>query len=356
MPASATTALTTEPLPQLDDAWRTWPRGHRAAALRAAAAQVRVRLLDGPAVTAVRTVDLAIVGLPATHALGAGVRFGSGVRSRARAVPVVHRMTVARFTDLDDQDRLLVWDPRVPETPATDGRIPEALPGERDSVGTALSLLGIGLDDVDVCGFSHLHDQDPRLVIGTTLPVGPDRAARPPLFPNAEVVVSRQETDTLRAPHVLQRERYTGALHGLRDDRLREPEGSVLLGRGVALLATPGHTQGHRSLALRTEQGVWVLSACGHIADAWHPHLSRMSGVRRSVEAGGQEVLVGSGAEDPLAQHDAMVLERAVADAHHADPRWRCVLPVAEVLPSRRTWPARPTFVHGGLHVGVLHR
>jgi len=340
--------LRTTPLPELDEAWATWPRGDRPGALRGAAAEVRARLRSGVGVQAVRTVDLAHVTVPSQRLLA------GAVRPLAASATVVHRLVVVRFRDLDGASRILVWDPRRPETPAVEGR--PALPGagERDSVTTALALLGVRPQDVDVCGLSHLHDQDPRLILGTDVAVGADRAVRDPLLPDTEVLVSRREADTLRSPHPVQRVRYSGALRGVRTDRLRELDGSVLLGDGVAVLATPGHTDGHQSLALTTPQGVWVVSAAGHIADAWHPHLSRSPGVRRHVEAGGQEVLVGAGAEDPLDQHDAMLLERAVADAHHTDPRWRCVLPVAEVLPSRRLWPLRPTFVHGGLHLGVL--
>lgn len=340
--------LPTRPLDAVDEAWTTWPRGDRPGALRGAAADVRAHLRAGAAVSAVRSIDLVVSAVP-SHEILPGAR-----RPLARALPVVHRLLVVRFTDLEGADRLLVWDPRVPDSPAADGvQLPAAL-ARPDTVTSALHLLGLTPQDVDVCGIGHLHGQDPRLLLGTSVAIGTDRAVREPLFPRATVVVGRAETDTLRAPHPLQRARYVGALHGVRTDLLREVDGSVLLGQGVAVLQTPGHTAGHRSLALATSTGVWVVSANGHLADAWHPHLSRSPGVRRGIEAGGKEVLVGADAENAVDLHDSMVLERAVADAHRTDPRWRTVLPVAELVPTARAWPLRPTFLLGGLNVGVL--
>jgi hypothetical protein len=348
VPRAATrTDLRTEPFPAIGESWATWPRGNRPGALREAAAQLRARLREGGTVQAIRTLDLAILRVPAGEVLSGAARPVLG------PVPVVHRLVVVRFNDLGGRSRLLVWEPRVPDAPAADGGRPPV--HERDTVASALGLLGIQPDEVDVCGLSHLHGQDPRLVLGTDVAVGTDRAPRPPLFPRAEVLLQTREADALRATHPLQRSRYTGAWHGVRTDLLRELEGATIVGDGVAVMATPGHTDGHQSLVLQTRRGIWVLSGAGHIADAWHPHLSRSPGVLRQVAGAEQEVLIGDGSENPIDQHDAMILERAVADAHHDDPRWRCVLPLAEIQPSGRTWPMRATFVHGGLHAGVLH-
>lgn len=345
--APVRTDLRIEPLPQLGEAWATWPRGERAGALRAAATVLRAALHDGGVVQAVRTIDLAVLRVGPSEVLPGAMRPLLG------AVTVVHRLVVVRFRDLGGTSRLLVWEPRVPDAPAADGR--RAPVQERDTVISALALLGVRAADVDVCGLSHLHGQDPRLVLGTNVAIGTDRAPRPPLFTGAEILLQAREADTLRATHVLQRDRYCGAWHGVRDDLLRELDGSAIIGDGVAVVATPGHTDGHQSLVVRTGRGIWVLSGAGHVADAWHPYLSRSPGVLRQIDSSAQEVLVGEGSEDPIDQHDAMVLERAIADAHHDDPRWRCVLPLAEMVPDPRTWPLRPTFVHGGLQAGVLH-
>lgn len=348
MSPTTRTDLPTRPLEAVDDAWATWPRGDRPAALRAAATEVRARLTAAAPVAAVRTLDLVVEPLPAGTVIP-GVR-----RAPVRTVPVVHRLVVVRFTDLAGADRVLVWDPRVPDSPAADGATLPAALARPDTVTSALHLLGLTPEDVDVCGIGHLHGQDPRLLLGTEVPIGTDRAVRAPLLPRAEVLVARAETDTLRAPHPSQRPRYAGAMHGVRTDLLRETEGSLLLGEGVAVLQTPGHTAGHRSLALATREGVWVVSGNGHVADAWHPHLSRSPGLRERVEATGQEVLVGADAESALDQHDSMVLERAVADAHRTDPRWRTVLPVAELVPAPRAWSLRGAFLLGGVNAGVL--
>lgn len=337
------TDIRLEALDAVDEAWVTWPRGDRPGALRAAATAVRARLREDAPVEAVRTVDLATVPIPGDEALG-GVARPLGGPAHA-----THRLLVVAYEDLDGVRRILAWEPRA---------VDEAAPGtrERDTVESALGLLGLRVGDVDVVGVSHLHGLDPRLLLGTTMPVGRDRAVRPPLLPDADVLVGRAELDALKALHPLQQAAYRGALHGVREDRLVPLDGSVVVGRGVAVVATPGHTAGHRSLVLRTPAGIWVISGAAHAADAWHPHLSRCPSVRRAVADEAPEVLTGRCAEDAVDAYDAMVLERAVADAHREDPRWRCVLPAVELEPSRRDWPLRGTFAHGGLHVGVLRR
>ena len=106
-------------------------------------------------------------------------------------------------------------------------------------------------------------------------------------------------------------------------------DGDVELGEGVALVWTPGHTDGNHSLCVNTDDGVWVSSENGVCADNWHPHLSKIPGVRRTAEFFGREVILNSNTlEDSIDQYDSMIKEKALADPNPRDPRFRERLPV----------------------------
>jgi len=129
----------------------------------------------------------------------------------------------------------------------------------------------------------------------------------------------------------------------------------VELGPGVALVATPGHTDGNQSLVLNTPDGIWVSSENGVCADNWHPHISRIPGVKAFAEAFCCEVVPNAKtSSDALAQYDAMVLEKALADSNRDDPRWLNILPSSELASLRRQWPVVPTFRYGGIDYGIL--
>ena len=57
-------------------------------------------------------------------------------------------------------------------------------------------------------------------------------------------------------------------------------------------------------------------------ADYWHPHLSKIPGVRKYAEFFDREVILNSNTlEDSIDQYDSMIKEKALADAHRDDPR-----------------------------------
>ena len=87
----------------------------------------------------------------------------------------------------------------------------------------------------------------------------------------------------------------------------------------MALVWTPGHTDGNHSLCVNTDDGVWVSSENGVAADSWHPHLSKIPGVRKTAEFFGREVILNSNTlEDSIDQYDSMVKEKALADPNRA--------------------------------------
>ncbi len=228
----------------------------------------------------------------------------------------------------------------------------------RGTVLGHLRALGIDPLDVDYVAFDTLQVRDVRRLLGTTRPAPDLDAPDAPLrgwFPNASLVVSVAEWAALHALHPIQAAWYEPATFAALDpDRITPVSGDVLLGPGVALLATPGHTAGSVSLALNTDDGIWVSSSNGIAADAYAPRVSRIPGLRRYAEDWGQEVVLNGNTPEFAARHyDAMLLERAVADPAGDAPVPRC-FPTAELTASPLAPGLAPTHVHGAVTSGTV--
>ena len=342
------------PFHEFDEANSTWPRGNRLDAIRAGADDFRARFKEQGQVVAVRTIDLVTAGYPAKYA------FGGAARAINPFVNILNRLVIVRFHDFEGALKTLCWEPTVPEGSAEapfysqlierygEWLSDNVLSHEYHSVSEALSLCGLDPADVDFVAFDHLHVQDLRIMQGT--------ADHPPFFLNAKFVHQRAEVDTFRAPHPMQWAWYVpGGMDGVLEDNQVLLEGDVELGVGVALMATPGHTDGNQSLVLNTPDGVWVSSENGVCADNWHPYLSRIPGVRQEAEFMGREVILNSNTlEDSLDQYDSMVKEKAVADPHREDPRFMQVFPSSEMPRLKRQWPVTPSFQYGGINYGRI--
>jgi hypothetical protein len=350
------------PTHDFDEAQATWPRGDRPAALREAAKGFRARFKDQGQVRAVRTIDLVSAGYPVQFA------FHGAARAVNPFINILNRLVVVQFDDFEGRLRTLVWEPTVPEGSAEApfyaqllDRFGEflsyrVLTTEYNTVAQALARVGLAPEDVDYVSFDHLHVQDLRITMGTrTPPPGADEPIAP-FFPNARFVFQRREVDTFASIHPTQWAWYVpGGMDDVVDDGLVLVDGDVELGVGVALLWTPGHTDGNQSLAINTPEGVWVSSENGVAADSWHPHLSKIPGVRKWAEFFGREVVMNANTlEDSVDQYDSMIKEKAVADVNRRDPRWLNVFPSSEISPLRRSWPVVPTFVYGGMNYGRI--
>jgi hypothetical protein len=358
-------AVGLRPFGEFDEAGATWPRGERLEAIRTAAREFRGRFKEQGEVTGVRTFDLVSVGYPTRYAFGGAAR-----GSINPYINILNRLVVVQFRDFEGRLRTLCWEPTVPagssEAPFYAQLIQRygewlsnnVLSREYDTVAGALARCGLTAADVDYVAFDHLHVQDMRILMGTTQPVEGEPEPRQPLFPNAKFLCQRKEVDTFRSPHPMQWAWYVprGMEHVI-EDNLVLLDGDVELGVGVALASTPGHTDGNQSLVLNVPEGVWVSSENGVAADNWHPHLSKIPGLRREAEHLGREVTLNSNTlEDSVDQYDSMVKEKALADPSSADPRWMMVLPSSELAPWRRQWPIVPSFSYGGIDSGRIER
>jgi hypothetical protein len=347
------------PFHEFDEAHAAWPRGERPAAMRAAAEEFRARFKEQGQIHAIKTVDLVAAGYPTQFA------FGGAAKGLNPYISILNRLVVVQFDDFEGARKTLVWEPTVPEGSQQApfyGQLIERF-GELlsnkvfatyfNTVDEALAQCGLTPADVDYVSFDHLHVQDLRILMGTT---GPD--GHPPFFPNAKFVCQRKEVDTFKSTHPMQWAWYVpGGMDGVLDDELVLVDGDVELGVGVALLWTPGHTDGNHSLCVNTPEGIWVSSENGVAADSWHPHLSKIPGVRKWAEFFNREVILNSNTlEDSIDQYDSMVKEKAVADSNARDPRFQNVFPSSELATFKRQWPVLPTFVYGGINYGELSR
>lgn len=313
---------------------------------------------------AVKSVDLVAAGYPTRFALAGAARAVNPY------VSIVNRVVIVQFDDFDGRRRTLVWEPTIPEGSEDapfyaqlvdrygDWLSHKVLSKEFETVAGALGRCGLSPADVDYVAFDHLHVQDLRRLMGTTKPVHGEPEPRVPFFPNATFVCQRREADTFRSIHPMQWAWYVpGGMDDVIEDRLELIDGDVELGVGVALVSTPGHTDGNQSLVINTPDGVWVSSENGVCADNWHPHLSRIPGVKGYAEFFNREVVLNSNTlEDSLDQYDSMVMEKALADSNRDDPRWLNVLPSSELASWRRQWPVVPTFTYGGIEYGSIER
>jgi hypothetical protein len=365
VPDSSPDALGLRPFHEFAAANETWPRGDRPAAIREAAIAFRARFaIPENRVDAVRTVDIASAGYPLRFA------FGGAAKGPNPYVNIINRLQVIQFEDFEGRPRTLAYEPTVPEGPAEAPFYAQMIERTGEWVAyhvlakiwnhpdEALAKVGLRTEDVDFVSFDHLHVQDLRFVLGTTEPIEGEPAPRPPLFPNAKLIAQRREWDTFASLHPMQWAWYVeDGIKDLITDNVVLVDGDVELGRGVALVWTPGHTDGNHSLCINTPDGVWVSSENGVAADSWHPHLSKIPGVRKTAEFFGREVILNSNTlEDSIDQYDSMIKEKALADPNPRDPRFANVFPSSEMAAWKRQWPVVPTFSYGGIEYGSLVR
>jgi hypothetical protein len=354
-------------IPEFDGVHDVWPRGERLRALRAAAAAYKTRFTDQGQVRAVRSVDIAAAPYPVKYAFHDAVSVPT-----FPLISMINRMLVVQYDDWNGVARTLVFEPTVPagsaEAPFYRNlqRLMAKVPGagviektvlkyynEPDDV---LAQLGLTADDVDFCTFDHLHVQDPRMILGSTSVIAGEAAPRRPLFGDAKLLVHSRELATLQSLHPMQWAWYVdGGLDGVDQTKFVTFDSDIELGPGIALLWTPGHTDGNHSLVVNTPDGVWVSSENGISSDNWQPELSKIPGVRRYAESFGREICPNANTlEDSLDQYDSMIKEKTLADYSKRDPRWLQILPSSELAPWKRFWPVVPTFCHGGISYGRI--
>jgi glyoxylase-like metal-dependent hydrolase (beta-lactamase superfamily II) len=338
----------------LDEAWKESSPGERVKKLRRAAQEVRERLVAEGPVQALATVKLVTFPYPTVFA------FSGGARSPAPYVMMTNAMNVVQFEE-DGRLKTLLFNPSDYERnkqasfyvnlrkrygeflsnkvfPTFYGQVPEQL-----------KKLGLEPEDVDYIAWDHLHVQDIRGWLG---------GDGPAYFPNAKLIVQRQEWRSVNDLHPMNAIWYVpGGVSGVAAERVIEIEGDVKLGRGVALISTPGHTFGNMSLMVTTPNGPFLISENAVAAECYTPLLSSIPGVRGFAEQMGYEVVLNGNTRDcSLDQYSSMIVEKVLAGPSKADPSFINFFPSSQLTASILAPGLSPTFVHAPPECGALRR
>lgn len=341
-------------LDEVGDAWREASHGLRHEAVLAGGRRLRERLAAAPSVVAVKTLPVATLPYPTRYA------FQGAAASPVPFVTLTHRALLVRFRQ-GEHTRTLLFNPtdvdRARRTPffakleaVVGSTVSRWLSTRFDPLEQQLAALGVAVDEIDYVAFDHFHTQDVRGLLGTA------DGALAPRFPNATLLAPKTEWDEWAHLHPMQRAWYVAdGRDGVREDRLVLTEGDLLLGDGVMLLRTPGHTVGNQTLFVKTDRGVWGCSENGTSVDNWSPAASRIAGVALAARHQGLDVVLNANTpEGAAAQYTAMCLERAMVDALAAAPEYVQMFPSSEVTPSLLAPGLSPSYMLQKIDHGAL--
>jgi hypothetical protein len=353
MPTLTASEPALRPLEHLDGARdATSPRDRQRALLRGARA-LREELLAGAQVLYYRTFPLVSVPYPTRYA------FSGAAFVPTPLVHLVNRLIVVQFRQ-DGVVRTLLIGPsdhaRNKLTPFFDhlgqrvrrlGRLGERLLAPvHGTVEDALARAGLLPEDVDYISFDHLHTQDLRRWLGTR--------DEPAYFPRAKLLVTAQEWASARGLLPTQAQWYCpGGCEGIDPARVVTFDQDVVLGDGVALVRTPGHTEGNHSFVVHTSEGLLVTSENGVCPDSYAPLNSAIPGVRRHAKRTGVEVILnGNTLEGSVDQYLSMLVERTLAGRSPRNPEFYNVVCSSEAGPYWAFPGFKPTWSQGELELG----
>ena len=332
----------------LREAWQHPGAAERLRRLRKAAFVTRERLIDdGPALSC-STHRLVTFPYPTRYA------FSGGGLSPAPFVMMTNRMQIVQF-EHGGRRKTLLFNP----TDVEGGRAAtffsdlsakfgqfvarRVIPTYYGTVEEHLVRAGLTPADVDYVAFDHLHVQELRRWLGEQ-----------PYFPRARLLVMQAEWDEVKDPHPMNAVWYVPNGCDIPEARVEVLDGDVLLGRGVALLDTRGHTRGNMSLAVVTADGPFVVSENGVAPESYAPLHSRIPGVRAYAEQMGFEVVLnGNTREDSLDQYSSMIVEKIVAGPTKRDPTFPAFAASSELTQSLLAPGLAPTFVFTPPDVGT---
>lgn len=339
-------------LPGLAEAWAESSPGERVRKLRRAAEAVRERLVsEGPAL-AVKTCKLVTFPYPASFA------FSGGALSIAPYVMLTNAMTVVQW-EQDGQIKTLLFNPSDIDRnkQATFYLNLRRRYGEffaekvfatyHGTVESHLERLSLRPTDIDYIAYDHLHVQDIRRWLG---------GDGPAYFSKARLIVHRREWQSVKDLHPMNRVWYVpGGVDGVPDDRVVLIDEDIWLGKGVAIICTPGHTLGNMSLVVVTDRGPFVISENGVATESYTPLHSRIPGVRRYAEQMGYEVVMnGNTRESSLDQYASMIVEKVIAGPSRDNPSYVNFYPSSELTASPLSPLLAPTFSHPPPEFGTI--
>ncbi|MCH9686642.1 MAG: hypothetical protein K0V04_34740 [Deltaproteobacteria bacterium] len=326
----------------------------RLVAIRRQAQAFREQMLDGPPARLLRSFDLVKAPYPTRYALRDACSL---------PVPYIHilnRLFVVQF-DTPQGVKTLLAEPldregnaRTPffhrlgsKVGGAGGRVSQLLWPNRNEVGDCLAQLGLTPADIDYITYDHLHTQDLRRWLGTDTTEA--------YFPRAKLLVMRQEWMSVQGLLPTQADWYCPhGTAGVPDDRVILLDHDVMLGDSVALVRTPGHTEGNHSIVVHTPDGLFVTSENGVSADSYSPDKSSIPGLRRYAATTGAEVVLnGNTLEGAVDQYLSMVQEKEIAGCSQRNPDFFNVAPSSEMTAHVLSPGLEPTFYVGELNYGT---
>ena len=342
------------PIKHFDDGRDALGQQTRVENTRAAAADFREQMLKGPKVRYFESFDLIKLVYPTRY----GLRNAYSAERANEFLHITNRVFVVQFDTAEGLKTLLVSPSdheRGGETPyfrrlqdSTPKLLAERIVTRYATVPEVLEKIGLKPEAVDYITYDHLHTQDVRRWLGTD--------DSPSILPKASLLVHRREWASALDLSPYQRDWYCphGTV-GVPEHKVLQFEGSVMLGEGVALVHTPGHTEGNHSIVVHTDEGLWVISENGISVDAYAPLHSKIWGVARYAKTLGTEVIInGNTLESSVDQYISMVQELAMAGPSKRDPRFPNMFPSSELTPYWMFPGTAPTFmvkhaVHGAV-------
>lgn len=217
---------------------------------------------------------------------------------------------------------------------------------KHNSVETALESTGIQPDQIDFICYSNLQGQDLRKWLGSH--------EKEAYFPNAKLLVPHQEWEAVKDLLPFQADHYPlDGVDGIAPEKIIPLHSSVMLGDSLALIQTPGKTQGNQSLVANTDKGISVFSHNGIATDNYCPQYSTIYGIADYSRNTRMAVIPnGDAPELSLDQYISMLLEKTIADKHPSDSRFHNVIPVAELSARWQPFALSPTLSFGELTIG----
>jgi hypothetical protein len=215
-----------------------------------------------------------------------------------------------------------------------------------NTVEEALESIGIKPEQVDFISYDQLYTQDLRKWLGSY--------QQPAYFPNAKLLVMHQEWEAAKDLLPLQNDLYCpDGLEGIDPNKIIPLHSSIMLGESIALIKTPGQTQGSQSLVVNTDTGILVCSQNGISVDNYSPEHSTIHGIANYVRQNQMDVIPnGKDPELRIDQYISMALEKTIADKHPTDKRFFNIMPSSELTTRWQPFSLSPTITFGEIKFG----
>ncbi len=324
--------------------------------VRAAAIKFREKIMQQPDVQYYQTVDLVRAPYPTWYGY-------TGVfAQKSLTFPFLHllnRLFIIQYKDFNDQLKVILFSPtdvennrKTPFFERLAGSLPESaskvFAPQYTSVEKTLKKLKIKPEQIDYISYDHLHTQELRKWLGSD--------HQPAYFPNAKLIVHEKEWNCVQGLLPVQSDWYCpDATVGVDPTKIITFRKSLALGHGIALVHTPGHTEGNHSLVVKVNDQVFVSSENGISLDAYEPKSSKIKAIREYAENTGVEVILnGNTQEGSNDQYISMVMEKTIAGPLHSNPAFPSCACSSESTPYWLFPGLKQTEILGALKFGKL--